>query len=510
MLCGRSVVFISCNRRQYPSFFMNAYICISRIAIPSNRPSGQVNVCIASELGRSTAHRARAIARLPIIYKSNTRLPSSFTSQPTIRVAIDCLVTFSGIMRSAGLLLASLVSLTIAAPNVQIQQPLDVIPTLNIPLPKPIEKASSPVKAQSLDLIALHKGLIDIPSVSYTEYNVSQWLSSTLQSYGYNTELQQLGNSTRYNVLAWPGKTRNAKTLISSHIDTVPPFYPYGIHSNDTDTIITGRGSVDAKASVAAQIIATNKLLAEGTIQADDVNLLYVVGEEVSGDGMRVANSLGLTPDTVIFGEPTEGKLASGHKGMLGFTVVAKGKAAHSGYPWLGRSANEVLIKALTALVELGAKLPTSEKYGQTTLNLGRIEGGVAANVVAETAKAQVAVRIAAGTPDGIKAKIIEVIEKAVEDFKAYDDEEVVEFQWATKGYPPVDINHDVPGFDSFTVNYGTDIPNFEENVKGQKRYLYGPGSILVAHSDHEAITVGELEEAVEGYQRLILHSLKK
>lgn len=414
-------------------------------------------------------------------------------------------------MRTAGLLsLASLASVSFAAPNVKIQQPLDIIPTFNIPLSKAIEKAPSAVKPQSLDLIALHKGLVEVPSVSYTEYNVSHWLSNTLQSYGYNTELQQLGNSTRYNVLAWPGTTRNAKTLITSHIDTVPPFYPYGIHSNDTDTIITGRGSVDAKASVAAQIIATNKLLAEGTIEANDVALLYVVGEEVSGDGMREANSLGLTPSTVIFGEPTEGKLASGHKGMLGFSVIAKGKAAHSGYPWLGRSANEVLIKALSALVELGAKLPSSEKYGQTTLNLGRIDGGVAANVVAETARAQVAVRIAAGTPDGIKKTIIKVVEKAVEDFKTYDDEEVIEFSWASKGYRPVDIDHDVPGFDSFTVNYGTDIPNFDSSVKGQKRYLYGPGSILVAHSDHEAITVGELEEAVEGYQRLILHSLKK
>ena len=71
-----------------------------------------------------------------------------------------------------------------------------------------------------------------------------------------------------------------------------------------------------------------------------------------------------------------------------------------------------------------------------------------------------------------------------------------------------MDIDYDVPGFDSFTVNYGTDIPNFNQTVEGQKRYLYGPGSILVAHSDHEAITVDDLEAAVGGYKKLILHSL--
>ena len=59
-------------------------------------------------------------------------------------------------------------------------------------------------------------------------------------------------------------------------------------------------------------------------------------------------------------------------------------------------------------------------------------------------------------------------------------------------------------------VNYGTDIPNLEKSVDGQKRYLYGPGSILVAHSDHEALSEKELKGAVDGYERLILHALGK
>ena len=57
------------------------------------------------------------------------------------------------------------------------------------------------------------------------------------------------------------------------------------------------------------------------------------------------------------------------------------------------------------------------------------------------------------------------------------------------------------------TVNYGTDIPNLLGN---HKRYLYGPGSILVAHSDHEHLTFEDLEEAVKGYKRLVLGTLEK
>jgi acetylornithine deacetylase len=62
-------------------------------------------------------------------------------------------------------------------------------------------------------------------------------------------------------------------------------------------------------------------------------------------------------------------------------------------------------------------------------------------------------------------------------------------------------------GFETVVVNYGTDIPG----LKGDhKRYLYGPGSILVAHSDHEHVTISDLEAAVQGYKILITESLKQ
>lgn len=263
---------------------------------------------------------------------------------------------------------------------------------------------------------------------------------------------------------------------------------------------------------MAAQLIAVNRLLDHHHIHPDDVALLYVVGEETGGDGMRAANHLGLVPKTIIFGEPTEGKLAAGHKGILGLQLVAKGKAAHSGYPWLGRSAVEVLIKALAAVMELEQRLPDSDKFGMTTINVGRIEGGVAANVVAESAFAAIAIRIAAGTPTWLNDVLTRAVNAAVTDF--LDDgmrpEDVIEVHLTSEGYPPVNIDADVPGFGVITVNYGTDIPVLKSTVPGQKRYLYGPGSILVAHSDHEMLTEHQLYEAVSGYERLVLHALGK
>jgi acetylornithine deacetylase len=288
----------------------------------------------------------------------------------------------------------------------------------------------------------------------------------------------------------------------------VPPFWKY----ERKDKNIKGRGSVDAKGSVATQIIAANGLLSTKEIHPDDVSFLYVVGEETGGDGMRAANYLKLKPKTIIFGEPTEGKLASGHKGMLSFKLIAKGKAAHSGYPWLGLSANEVLVTALAALMELGQSLPEDDKFGLTTINLGKIQGGVAHNVVAESAEALIAVRIAQGTPAAMKNATINAIDIAVAKFlkDSQVPRDIIDIEFSGEGYSPIDIDADVPGFESIIVNYGTDIPNLKQTVDGQKRYLYGPGTILVAHSDHEALSEKQLINAVGGYVKLILHALGK
>jgi len=361
-------------------------------------------------------------------------------------------------------------------------------------------------------LFTLHRNLVEIESISRNEHDVGTWLAKYLKSHDLTVDIVPLDDSKtssskktpkRFNLHAYIGKTRKTRTLFSSHIDTVPPFWPYAVRNNGTE--IWGRGSVDDKGSVAAQITAFNELRADKKIKEGDVGMLFVVGEEISGDGMRAANKLDLTWEAIVFGEPTEGKLASGHKGNLAFDIKAKGKAAHSGYPWLGLSANDIMVPALAAMEKLKEKLPTSEKYGDSTLNIGRIDGGVAANVVAETATAKVAIRIASGTPAEVKKMVAEAIQEATKD--VLGDDGTIGIEYNAAGYGPVEIDHDIPGFDTFTVNYGTDIPLLEGD---HKKYLYGPGSILVAHSDHEHLKVVELRGAVTDYKKIMRELLKR
>lgn len=150
-----------------------------------------------------------------------------------------------------------------------------------------------------------------------------------MEEKGYTVEWQPVPEKhgrERANLYAYKGKSRNTKILLTSHIDTVPPFFPYRIEGDK----IYGRGTVDDKNCIAAMVVAAEELYAENKVGEDDLGLLFVVEEEVGGPGMQFANDkLGVDSwETVIFGEPTEMKLGVGHKGLVFFTLVAKGKAA--------------------------------------------------------------------------------------------------------------------------------------------------------------------------------------
>ena len=380
--------------------------------------------------------------------------------------------------------------------------------TLSFALLHPASSASLMSQQQGLQFPSIHdhngmnqllKQLIEIPSVTGDELAVGEFLQSKLSALGLTVELQAVSAkkypNPRYNLLAYPGKHRQTRVLLTSHIDTVPPFIGYSeTQSTNGTKDIRGRGSNDDKGAVAAQIYALTELLAGGLIRPSDASLLFVVGEETGGDGMKAVNDLGLHWEAVIFGEPTELKLVTGHKGLLSFNVYAKGKACHSGYPWEGRSATSMLIPALVAIEKM--PIPGSAKLGDSTINIGRIDAGVAQNVVPENAMAGVSVRLADGSVADAKKIILDTI-------KGVDER--LEVEWQLEGYPPQHMDA-VPGFETDTVNYGTDVPNLEGN---HKRFLYGAGSIKTAHSVNEFVNAEDMVVAARGYKHLILEALK-
>ncbi|MAT39377.1 MAG: peptidase dimerization protein, partial [Ectothiorhodospiraceae bacterium] len=122
---------------------------------------------------------------------------------------------------------------------------------------------------------------------------------------------------------------------------------------------------------------------------------------------------------------------------------------------------------------------------GPSTLNIGKLEAGVAMNVFAERASATLLHRIV----DDMKRRKAQVLE-IVRDR--------AEVTYLTQAEPQ--RMHVVDGFKTKVVSFGTDIPYLREMGTP---LLIGPGSILDAHTEDEKITIQQMNEAVEIYKRL-------
>lgn len=352
------------------------------------------------------------------------------------------------------------------------------------------DKLTDYVVDSKYSLLKLHRSLVDIESISGNEHDVAQYLAKYLKYAGLTVELQPVAEN-RHNVYAYFGKQRHTSVVVTSHIDTVPPFIPYSVDGSK----IRGRGTCDAKGSVVTQIIAFLDLLNRGELKEGEVSLLFVVGEENTGIGMKTASlDLGVNWDYAIFGEPTENKLGVGHKGIMLFDVEVFGKAAHSGYPHLGVSATEILIPILSRLQN--ARFPQSELLGPTTVNVGKIDAGVAANVVPAHAKATIAIRVADDFDE-----VTRIVHAIIDDV-----DHVAPLKYL--GSEPQYLDYKVNGFESIILAYTTDVPNLSLPLK--RRYLYGPGTIHVAHGDDEHVENQDLIDAVDGYKRLIKHVLSE
>jgi acetylornithine deacetylase len=330
-----------------------------------------------------------------------------------------------------------------------------------------------------LDVIALTRQLVDIPSMTPEEDEVGkvieQVLRSLTQQFDGHLELMEVEPGRR-NVLARFGEPL---VTLSTHMDTVPPFIP----SSEDLSVVRGRGSCDAKGIIAAMICAAERLLHQGT---RNFALLAVVGEERNSAGARYARTRGIGSRYLINGEPTSNQLASGTKGSLRYEVEARGRCAHSAYPHLGESAIDKLLDALQALRSI--IWPVDPILGRGTMNIGTIRGGRAPNVIPDEALAEVHIRL---VDDGQSSR--DLVHLALAEHPV----EVREILCI----PAVHLQT-LPGWQIEVMAYTTDIPAFG-GAWGQP-LLIGPGTIHVAHTPGEHIAKKELQEAVDVYARLV------
>ena len=330
-----------------------------------------------------------------------------------------------------------------------------------------------------LNVVDVALDLMRIESTSGREGDVIAFVDRLLAARGWRT----------WRIPVTPGRedvfaTASDAPLVtlSTHLDTVPPHIP---PARD-DKRITGRGACDAKGIAAAMICAAERLRDAKV----PVALLFVVGEETCHDGAHAANAallsgaLPATSRALINGEPTESTLALGTKGAVRMTVRTAGRAAHSAYPHLGHSATLGLVRLLSELDTIA--LPRDAVLGDTTINIGMLSGGVADNVIAPSAEARLMARLVGPAEDVVHAVRTWAGDRATIEVGI--------------SVPPVHLGT-VPGLETSVVAFATDIPAL---TAWGTPYLFGPGSVHVAHTDDEFIDIAELETAVDRYEQIV------
>jgi acetylornithine deacetylase len=330
-----------------------------------------------------------------------------------------------------------------------------------------------------MNAVDFARELIDIDSTTGREQEAGEWLTRALRSLGYRVDQQPVSNG-RSNVVA---TLDDPAVVLSTHYDCVPPHFSSSIR----DGRLYGRGSCDAKGILAAQVAAVERLREAGETR---VGMLFVVGEERGSDGADVANANPIGSQFLINGEPTDSRLALATRGNLRVRLRATGRAAHSATPEHGVSAIDKLLDALMQLRTL--EMPDDPDLGRTFYSVGLIEGGVAPNVISPHANAEVMFRTV-----GPHAELLTRLEQL---------KPLVEIEEVLR-VPHVRLKTWADGsIETAVFPFTTDIPLL--SAWGTP-LLFGPGSILVAHTSEEHLDLRELDSSIGHYVTLARSCLR-
>lgn len=315
----------------------------------------------------------------------------------------------------------------------------------------------------------------------------------------------------RANLFATIGPPDRPGYVLSGHLDVVPASEP-GWQADpfvlraDGERLI-GRGACDMKGFVAAALAMVPDLV-DLPLTAP-IHLALSYDEEIGCRGvphlLAAMPGLCAPPAGAIIGEPSDLTPVLAHKGKAAIRLSAKGVAGHSSRPDQGINAIHALVPVLDAAVRQAAALqsgPQDPRFEPpwSSLQIGTLAGGLAVNVIPDTAVAELEARAIAGVdPAGLLAPVTAAAEAAgveVETLSAYP----------ALALPP---DHPLAGLIARlagqaplgAVSYGTEAGLFQ--AAGIPAVICGPGTIARAHKPEEYLTRDELHGASAMIRRL-------
>ncbi len=352
---------------------------------------------------------------------------------------------------------------------------------------------------------------------------IQDYIEAYLAVHGVSVTRIYNDDGDKANLYASIGPNVAGGVILSGHTDVVPvagqdwttdPFKV--VEKGDR---LYGRGTADMKSFLAIALSLVPEMLAADMKRP--IHLAFSYDEEVGclGAPAMIDEMLTTLPpvQAVIVGEPTNLEIANAHKGVRRYTFHIRGQEAHSSQPHRGVSAIEYASKLMSEIYKIRDTLAAKPFTGTTfeppysTLNIGKINGGTAHNIIAKDCSFTVDYRY---IPQDDSAAVFEKIDLIVSKLSAdmmqiYPEAgiqaeiaEIPAFKAEEDGNAE-ELCRQLSGKNStLNVSYGTEAGQFQE--RGYSTIVCGPGSIDQAHKPDEYIEIEQVKKGVQFIKSLI------
>ena len=410
------------------------------------------------------------------------------------------------------------------------------------------ERVDDAVDALRAELIEFARSLVRIPSVSGSEQAAQRAIATKYESLGLSTDIvpsvrEELEShpafsddgipfADRLNVVAhWRGTGGGRSLILNGHMDVVPPGDvakwtrdPWG--GDVEGDRLYGRGACDMKSGLASAVFAVQALQSIGVELRGDVMLQSVIGEESGGVGTLATIVRGYRADACVIMEPMDLRIAPVQTGALTFRITVNGRAAHACMRPRGVSAITEFIPIATTLERFNVE--RHERYRDAlfddptnvaSLSIGTVRAGDWPSTVPDLLVAEGRFGV---FPNESVAEARAAFEATVRDAAStrpwlVDNPPIVE--WVEGQFEPGTTPRDAPIIDRLSCSHeavtgapaslfgipcGTDLRLFTRHA-GIPTVLYGPGSILNAHTADEFVSLEQVVTCTKVLARTML-----
>ncbi len=378
--------------------------------------------------------------------------------------------------------------------------------------------------------LALIEKLISFDTTSYkSNLKLIEYIQDYLSEYGISSQLAFNEEKTKANLYATIGPQEKSGVMLSGHTDVVPvtgqawDTDPFCV--TQKDGMLFGRGTCDMKGFIAIVLSYLPEMIAAKL--DTPVHLAFSYDEEIGCVGARrlveMMSGMPIKPAMCIVGEPTSLQVVNAHKGKLAQRITVNGLEAHSSLPHLGVNAIDFAADLIIFIRELARELAENGPFEEgfdvtyTTLHTGKVEGGVALNIVPKHCQFDFEIRNIPGQdPQPLLDKVMAYAKGVLEPkMKAVDDNCSIEMS-PLSGYPGMftEEEKEVVEF----VQTLTEIKGLKKITFGTEGGLFtnalhiptvvcGPGSIEQAHKPNEFIEVAQVL-AMESFMDKLITAL--